>query len=373
LNLDDNCGGGRGKGVSKVLALYSGSLSSRVASKLAELHKDISCVHLLHFRSPFSRDFDDLRQFLRAERSHATYRTQSIKKEYLTLVGFSEHGEFSLVESCARCRALLYARAARYMERIDADYLLTGEVTAGRKLGPEDLERIEDSQGLTRRILRPLCSTQLTDPGANLATWLRPTRRARSPKDLKARCLDFAAEHRMVLEDPMACEARCKLATPGFGERVTALFRGEGVTLNALCLLDFPLYYRIEPDVQLVLARDENEKRELQNLFLPQDLRVYPSTPHAPMTLVRTDWRARGQEEQQEIIEFVSRVTATYAHIDDSATIPIYYRFECEDETNLLNAEPFESVEEIEAMRSVELIPLMQPRPRVKQLDIVGA
>jgi len=347
--------------VAKVLALYSGSLSSRVAAKLAELHKDISCVQLLHFRSPFSRDFDDLRQFLRAERSHAAYRTQSIKKDYSTLVGLSEDGEFSLAESCARCRGLLYSRAARYMERIEADYLLTGEETAGCELGPEALEQIEDAHGLSRKILRPLCASQLFDTEVGLASWTRPTRRARSAKDLAAKCQDFAAEQRLVVEDPMACQTRCKLATPGFGERVAALFKGEGVTLNALCLLDFPLYYRIDPDIQLVLARDETEKRELQNLFLPQDLRVYPSTPHAPMTLVRTNWDARERDEQRRIIEFVSRVTATYAHVDDSLTVPIYYRFENDDETSMLNAEPFESVEFVEALDTVEMIPLTQP------------
>ncbi|MBE0635894.1 hypothetical protein IH601_07860, partial [Candidatus Bipolaricaulota bacterium] len=139
----------------------------------------------------------------------------------------------------------------------------------------------------------------------------------------------------------------------------------EVVTLNALCLLDFPTYIMADPDLQIVLAFDENEKRELQNYFLPQDLRFYPATPHGPMTLLRTNWCTKCDSEKQDIIEFVARLTATYACVRGVTTVPIYYRLESEDERQLLNVEPFASIEELEQRDDLTWIPLELPIERV--------
>ncbi|MFC2105099.1 hypothetical protein ACFLRV_00365 [Candidatus Bipolaricaulota bacterium] len=142
---------------------------------------------------------------------------------------------------------------------------------------------------------------------------------------------------------------------------MASLFKEDVITLNALCLLDFPLYIKADPDLQIVVAFDENEKRELQNYFLPQDLRLYPATPHGPMTLLRTNWDSKDRSEQSRIIEFVARLTATYACVSNVDTVPIYFRREFEDEQQLLNVEPFGSIEEIEQRSDLELIPLELP------------
>jgi len=148
---------------------------------------------------------------------------------------------------------------------------------------------------------------------------------------------------------------------PGFGERVAALFQEEMVTLNALCLLDFPLYFKAQPDLRIVVASAENEKRELQNYFLPQDLRLYPATPHGPMTLLRTNWDTKTEAEKAHIIEFVARFTATFAQVEETTTIPVYHRLESQDERQLLNVEPFESVDYLLSQDDLELIPLHHP------------
>jgi hypothetical protein len=125
------------------------------------------------------------------------------------------------------------------------------------------------------------------------------------------------------------------------------------------------MYYKARPDLQIVLASDENEKRELQNYFLPQDLRLYPATPHGPMTLLRTNWETKSDAERNRIIGFVAKLTATYACVHGTGTIPVYYRLESEDECQLLNVEPFSSIEEIAELEDLELIPLGLPSQRV--------
>ena len=344
--------------MAKVLSLFSGSLASRVATRVVEQHPDVDGVCLLHFRSPFSREFEDLRRLVKTEWPHAIFRTQSIKKEYRRLVQVTAAGEFSLEQSCYTCRSLLLSKAARYMERVDAEFIVSGELGEGSPLSRAQLKSIGEDLGIGGRILRPLC-THPSRRARGLERWLLDGIAEGKPR---SRAAMRKLANRLGLEpiDPMAACQRCKLRTPGFGDRVASLLGEVGFTLNALRLLDFPVFYKVDPDVKIVLARDEWEKRELQNLFLPQDLRVYPATPHGPMMLVRASWGNKARTAQQGVVELAARMAATFAEPGRTETIPIYYRLESEDETLLINAIPFESVAEIDSMPNVEMIPLAE-------------
>ena len=350
----------------KVLSLFSGSLASRVATKLVEQHPQVECVQLLHFRSPFSRECEDVRQLVKVEWSQATFRTQSIKKDYHDLIALTGEGEFSLTGSCRRCQLLLFSKAARYMERIGAEYIVTGGISGKHGLTPQDSSAIAAMVGLDGRVLSPLLMKRPRRIPNDLNVWGADEKWfTRNPDSLDDLVLRLADELGLSPLDLAGSDCRCKLTTPGFGERVAALFKGEVVTLNALYLLDFPMYFKAAPDLQIVLASDETEKRELQNYFLPQDLRIYPATPHGPMTLLRTNWDTKGEAEKNRIIEFVARLTATFAYVKGVATVPIYYRLESEEEQQLLNVEPFESIEELGQQDNLELIPLELPAQRV--------
>jgi len=272
----------------------------------------------------------------------------------------SADGEYSLAQSCLKCRSLLLGKAVRYMERVGADYLVTGELPGAHGVDGAELSRVADAWGVSDRVLRPLCCPQQLDGDLALGAWAR--HRARPSKRLAAPAalVELADSLGISSADPLGACTRCKLTTPGFGERVASLFGEVGFTLNALRLLDFDLFYKVGPDTKIVLARNETEKRDLQNLFLPQDLRVYPSTPHGPMTLVRTNWQERQPGERAAVVELAARITATHAEAGRDATIPIYYRLEMEDETHLLNSMPFESPESIGRLDGIEMIPLRE-------------
>jgi len=347
--------------VVKVLSLFSGSLASRVATRLVEMHPQVSSVQLLHFWSPFSRECEELRQLVKSEWPRATFRTQSVKKDYQDLIALTNDGEFSLSGSCQSCQSLLFSKAARYMERIGADYLVTGGSTVKHQLGMPDSSMTAAMEDLDGRVLNPLLMDRPLRIPKDPSSWADETRQTRDPDTIGKQLPRLAGRLGLSLSDPVCSECRCKLKTPGFGERVAALFKEEVVTLNALCLLDFPMYIKADANLQIVLAFDENEKRELQNYFLPQDLRLYPGTPHGPMTLLRTNWETKSGAEKKRIIEFVARLTATYACVNDVTTVPVYYRLESEDEQQLLNVVPFASIEELEQRNDLELIPLELP------------
>ena len=170
--------------MAKVLSLFSGSLASRVATRIVERHPDVDCVYLLYFRSPFSREFEDLRQMVRTEWPHAIFRTQSIKKEYRRLVEVTEEGEFSLPLSCHNCRSLLFAKAARYMERVGAQYIVSGEMPGENPRAEKRLRGVIEALGVDDRILRPLCVGSSRRRARGLEKWLdRDQNGKRNKKD----------------------------------------------------------------------------------------------------------------------------------------------------------------------------------------------
>lgn len=345
----------------KVLSLFSGSLASRVATRLVELHPRVESVCLLHFRSPFAREPEDLRQLAREEWPGVTLRTQSLKREYQDLIDSACGDSFNLSRSCLSCRTLLLTRAIRYMHRVGAEFLVTGEIPGQNGVSTKALVGISESLGLAGQILRPLFSRSPLGMPGSLSSWARLSNRPTRPTGAIRTLLDLASQLEIELRDPMASRNRCKLTFPGFGDRVSHLFNETGFTLNELRLLDFPLYYEVRPDTKIVVAVDDHEKRELQNLLLPQDLRVYPAAPHGPMTLARTQWETKDEQEREDVIRLAARITATHSGCKPNSPIPIYYRFENQNERLLVNVLPFPSCSEIPLLEGVEVVPLDSP------------
>ena len=332
----------------RVLSLFSGSLASQVATELVARLPEVDEVCLLHFRGPLFEELDHFRETLKLDGASMKYRTQSLKREVRQLVSSPAGEPFSIARTCYSCRSLLLTRGVRYMDRIGAQFLVTGEVAGEHGLTVDDLAVIAARLGASGRIFRPL--------SAKLLPGLDPDVQRVIGDDISfawthedSSAIDSLAEKMGIYPARDApCRTRCKLMRPGFGDRLTNLFREEGFTLNGLKLLDFDLYFKLPPDVKIVLAVSDEEKRALQNLFFPNDLRVYLASCQGPMALVRTAWEEKSNNEVGRIIEAAARIAATHGDVGQRASIVAKYRFENEDETSQLTVQPFETPAEIE-------------------------
>jgi len=331
----------------RALSLFSGSLASRVATRLVERFSFVDEVFLLHFRSPFFECYDDIRKLVKQEWPTKSFRTQSLNRDYRYLIDIPPGAHFSLDRSCRNCRRLMLAYALRYMGRIKADFIVTGAVLGRGGLGEKELLDIEGKVGLHARVLRPLSARLLPSINPEVESKVGRAALYDIGIDDGQRLIELAGELGLSPADPLRGEKRCKLRIPGYGRRVESLFREQGITMNTLKLLEFPIFYKRPPDVKIVLAVAEHEKRALQNFFLPHDLRVYLPAHRGPMTLVRTAWGEKSLAQVEEIIEFASRITATYGEVGSPSWITVNYRFEKDEDTSQLSVLPFDSPEEI--------------------------
>lgn len=308
---------------------------------------DVEQVHMLYFRSPFFAEAECVRDTARLLWPCFPFRTQSVKKEYRRMASIPGRRRFSLRRSCLSCRSLLLSRALRYMERIGADVIISGELVGRNGLDEDDMMRVLQDAGATGQVLRPLSARLLPPTQPEISGAIPRGELGGLVAGDEEGLVDLARSLGVSLGGTLSCYERCRLTAPGYGTRLEDLLREDRFTLNALKLLDFRLCYKRLPDVRIVLATDDEEKRALQNLLLPRDLRVYLPTHRGPMTLVRTEWDSKSASEVREIVEFACRVTATHSEASHLQGVLVCYRFEHHDETSQLTVSPFGSIEEI--------------------------
>lgn len=332
--------------MAKGVALFSGSLASIVAAKLVMQQPDVEEVKLLHFRSPFFRDYDKTKE-LSKECFKGSFRSQSVKKDFAELTNIPTSGGYDIKRCCTGCRKLMLQKALRYMRKVKADFLVTGEIAGVRGLEVEDIEQLTAEAGLSGEVLRPLSARLLPKSLPEQKGWIdrRTLYGLTGEDDTK---LKKIAEKLGIEAEGFPAKERCKLLIPYFGQRLEDLLGEDHLTLNGLELLEFPMYYKQQPDVKIVLGMDDEEKRKLQNFFLPTDLRLYVPINDGPIALVRANWPKKSDDEVVEIIELAAKITAMHAVPGEHRRVQANYRFEDSQETQRINIAPFSSEQDVE-------------------------
>ncbi len=332
--------------MAKAISLFSGSLASIVATKLVMSQPQVEEVKILHFRSPFFRDYDRTKE-LSKEHFKCSFRSQSVKKDFTEPTRISQSGGYDMKSCCTGCRTLMLRKALRYMKKVHADFIVTGEIVGMRGLWADDVVEMTEELGAEDLVLRPLSAKLLPPTLAEREGWVR----RKEMLDLKAKDegrLKKIAQKMGIGSADFSAKERCKLLIPNFGQRLEDMMTEDHLTLNGLELLEFPLYYKRPPDVKIVLGRNDDEKRRLQNFFLPGDLRLYVPVNDGPIALVRANWQAKSQNEILQIIELVAKITATHAKPGIQRRVQASYRFEDSQETHRINIFPFSSEKELE-------------------------
>ncbi len=334
-------------GMVSAVSLFSGSLASLVATKLVMAERGVKEVRLLHFRSPFFCDYEQSRELAELHLTESDFRSQSIKKDFKSVAQSTADGTYNLPTGCFNCRALMLRKALRYMRKIGADFLITGEVVGERDVQANDIAQLTEEAGATGHVIRPLSAKLLPITIAEEEGWVKRShmKALRSTDGEKLRRL---AKEMGICTEGFSASKRCKLTWPHFGERLEDLLKEETLTPNSLELLDFPIYYKQPPDVKIVIARNDEEKRRLQNVFLPEDLRLYMPVPQGSMALVRANWSEKTPLEIESTIELAARIAVTHSRQPVTGRVPTHWRFEKGQETNRIHVSPFQSEQEIE-------------------------
>ncbi len=317
----------------EAVSLFSGSLSSSIATEIAINYCEMDPVIILTFRSPFFRRYDDIKELANRLWPDSQFRSKSIKRETKRI---ASSGELDGSPGyCDRCKVTLLEVGGEFLRRVNADFLVSGD--EGFNFEEEELAELDRRANLEGKVFRPLCSNF---PEPMSGKEVRGDAKYDNPGDRES-LRELAGK--LGLEEDLdyyGAEDRCKLTDPNYRGRLEDLASEGGFNINDLRLLDFDKYYKISPDTKVVLGENSDEKRELHNYFLPRDLRFYLPTCEGPMALVRSEWEEKPDCDIDEIIKLAARITVTKSEIERNVRVPVNYRFEKDNETYTIDVPP---------------------------------
>lgn len=200
---------------------------------------------------------------------------------------------------CRACRRILLARAARLFRGRKFDLLITGEIVGGG-LGATALVGLDEELGLRGRVLRPLSAGLLPPTWAEAEGILeRRAFLALTAETAKDQLPELARAFGINLN----LQGRhCLLRDPVFAQRCQLFAQDGALTANFLRLLEFPHLVPLGPGSLLVVALTPAEQVHLQELFLPEDVRLYIPLPGSPLGLLRAPWARISPAEREALV-----------------------------------------------------------------------
>ncbi len=243
------------------VALMSGGLDSALAARLM-LEQDI-VVHGLYLSMSWGCCQKDKAQ-ASARQLGIPLMVLSVGDAYLDVIRRPKYGYGSGMNPCVDCRIYMFRIAKRYMEELEAGFVVTGEVVGQRPMSQmrRPLDLIEADSGLEGVLLRPL-SAQLLEPTlpellgvVDRARLLRVAGRSRQEQ------LALAAEREITEFSTPA--GGCLLTDEQFAKKTRDLFaHDERPTTKDMELLTLGRHFRVSPHTKVIVGRNE-----LENLLL---------------------------------------------------------------------------------------------------------
>lgn len=297
---------GQKKSRARTLLLLSGGLDSLLAGKVLE-EQGVEIVGLT-FESVF---FDASRAVVAAEKLSWPLILAEITEEQIRIVEQPRYGYGRHLNPCIDCHGQMVKLAAELLPRYEADFISTGEVLGERPMSQnrQALELVEKSGEARGLVLRPL-SARLLPPTRPEELGLVNRQQL---LDLSGRCRQRQIELARYygLTDYPAPAGGCLLTDAVFAEKLKKLrdwrgeWRREDIDLIKLGRVFF------EDEGLIIVGRDEEENKKLENTALASDLLLTLPDFKGPLTVVRFKNKDKdslvlgkfGEEKGRETVE----------------------------------------------------------------------
>ncbi|MBM3248193.1 MAG: DUF814 domain-containing protein [Candidatus Omnitrophica bacterium] len=294
----------------KAIALISGGLDSALAAKV--IAKQGINVVGINFITPFSpidkirRSFN-LRKFF--DNLGIDIMSVNIFDESLEMIRNPKFGLGSNLNPCIDCHILMLKKAKGLLERLEASFVITGEVLGQRPMSQHRhaLELIERKSGLQGLLLRPLSAKLLDETIPEKEGWVKRSElfdfsgRSRSPQ--------FALAKELGIKDYQTPAGGCLLTDAGFSLRMKDLLKHnlKALNNNEIEILKFGRHFRLGDQIKLVVGRNQEENEKLLKLARNRDYLFEPQGIPGPVAL------GRGRFDNKELVNLACRIVSRYS------------------------------------------------------------
>ncbi len=307
----------------KAFALISGGLDSTLAAKMIK-EQGIEII-ALYFKIPVVNNDTNKSCGSHSKISEMAknlgleFKIINLTDDFLEIIKNPKYGFGSNMNPCIDCKILMLRRAKELMQRLDAAFIVTGEVLGQRPMSQhkQALYTIAKRAGLEGLVLRPLSAKLLAQTIPEKEGWVDRQKllsfngRTRRPQ------MDLA--ERFNIKDYSNPAGGCLLTDPQFAKRINDLIEHGVLNLDNIELLKIGRHFRLSANTKLVVGRNEKENERLLNLIKENDYLFMPNQIAGPTALGRGSFN-------DEVIKLSCRIVCRYCDLDGQISAGIVYK-----------------------------------------------
>jgi len=319
----------------KALSLISGGLDSMLATKLI-MEQGVH-VEGINFFTGFTGDHCYCFKQLEKEARNAKWvctqlgiklHVIDVVAEFKPILLNPKYGYGANLNPCLDCKLFMISKAQEWMRQYGFDFLITGEV-----LGQRPKSQRKDTLPLATeitddRIVRPLSAKLLQTTLPEREGWINRellcnfNGRSRKPQIKLAARFGFK-------EFPQPAGG-CVLTDENFCKRLQDLLDhrlDKNYSLDDVLLLRIGRHLRINPDLKIIVGRDETENNFIAKY---QDKYILLQSISHPGALILLDGKA-----DTDAIQLVARLTAYFSKGRNAEKVDVAIRKHLENEQTI--------------------------------------
>jgi len=298
--------------MSRALGLLSGGLDSTLAAMtLKRQGIDVACIA---FVTPF---FGAGKAKKAAAALGIPLLVEEIGPLHLEMVKNPRYGYGRNLNPCIDCHAMMFRLAGEIMRREHYDFLFSGEVLGQRPMSQNltALKTVAKYSGLGESILRPLSAKLLPVTPMEEAGLVDRERlldiQGRSRKRQEALAREWG------LESYPSSGGGCLLTEKSFTGKLRDLIsHNPEATVADVELLKFGRQFRLTEQAKLVVGRNEEDNRALEELCHPEDIQLRAQGFSGPLGLLQG---MVGPED----LEVAAAIVASYGKGREETRVPV--------------------------------------------------
>ncbi|WP_456402551.1 hypothetical protein [Persephonella sp.] len=318
----------------KAVALYSGGLDSTLAIMLIQ-NQGIDVTALNFYTGFCITETKRRRGEKREDGTHymnpalkyaAKYKFKleiiDISDEYYSIVTNPKYGYGSNINPCIDCRALMYKKAKELMERIGADFIISGEVLNQRPMSQHlhAMKLIEREAGVEGLVVKPLSAKVLPPTIPEKEGWIDREKLEGIVGRSRKRQFELAKLFGIdEFEQPAG--GCCYLTDENFARKYTECINTEGyISREDLYLLTIGRHFRLPSGTKVIVSRNEGEGNFLRGL--KERYWFFEPIGKGAVALAKP---IEDRDLTEDEIKYISDLVARYSKTDSEGKINVKY------------------------------------------------